>query len=155
MGEIFAIVFLGILLLIILTFAIIWIIKFQKESKKINNIYSVISISNMSSILDISRTVGLSANETRELINKLIEKAQHNREYRLMKNAYIDHQHDKVVLDPKAVDNVFDRAVDSILGGLFPKKKKKVDWTCAYCQTLNRAHLYNCHNCGAGKSGPK
>ncbi|HZW68017.1 MAG TPA: zinc finger Ran-binding domain-containing protein [Pseudogracilibacillus sp.] len=155
MGETVSTVFSILLLLLMFAIAIIWIMKEQKESKKMNKIYSVISISRVTSVLDISRTTGLAATETRELINKLIEKAKTNRDFRIMRNAYIDHQHDKVILDPKAVNNVFDRAVDSIVGGLFPKKEKRLDWTCSYCQTLNRARLYNCHNCGAGKPAPK
>src|SRR5699024_4413076 len=121
--------------------------------KKLDNIYSVITVSKLTSIIDISRTLALNSEETRTLIKKLIEEAKDNKDYRLLKNAYIDYRHDKVVLDPNAGNNTFTRAVDSVMGSLFPKKESKIDWTCTYCNTLNRARLYNCHNCGAGKTG--
>jgi hypothetical protein len=40
--------------------------------------------------------------------------------------------------------------VTTILNHALPKEKE--DWTCSFCNTLNKGDSYNCNNCGAGKS---
>src|SRR5699024_2440243 len=87
-----------ILAIIIFIFLFIWTKREKEKQQKFNNIYAVITVSNITSITAISRTLRMDSNETRELLGKLIEEAKQNKDYRLLKNAYINFQDDKIVL---------------------------------------------------------
>ena len=140
----------------IFTFFIIFDRKQKEKKRKTDNIYSAISLSNITSITAIAQTLGLSISETRRLIEEIIkETKQKKKDYKLLKNAYIDYGKDEIVLNPKANDNILKKTVDYVLEGFSLKKEIKKDWLCNYCNTLNNANFYNCLSCGANKTEEK
>ena len=161
MADFFSMVFLVIMTVGMVTFSIILIIKKDKKDKKMDNIYSAISISNVTSITAIAQTLGLSIGETRKLIEEIIKETKNNKkDYKLLKNAYIDYRKDKVVLNPKANDSILNKTIDYVLDGFSIKKKinndwKSKDWTCNHCNTSNDNKIYNCLSCGANKTEEK
>ncbi|GEN82864.1 hypothetical protein SLU01_11760 [Sporosarcina luteola] len=152
MADFFYAVILVVMLVGILTFVIIFSRKEKEKAKKIDNIYSAISISNITSITGIAQTLGLSIDETKGLIEEIIKKTKNNkRDYKLLKNAYIDYSKNEVILNPKANYNVLNKTIDYVIEGFALKKKIKKDWICKHCNTLNNTKFYNCHSCGANR----
>ncbi|MEH7223222.1 hypothetical protein V7112_05345 [Bacillus sp. JJ1566] len=87
------------------------------------------------------------------LIEEIIEKTKHNKkEYKILKNAYIDYRKDVVVLNPKANKNILSKTIDYVLDGFSLQKEIKKDWICHYCNTLNNKESRHCPSCGATKA---
>ena len=156
MADFFYMAFLVVMAVGGFTILIIYLIKKEGKDKKKDNIYSAISISNITSITAIAQTLGLSISETRELIKEIIKETKNNKkDYKLLKNAYIDYRKDEVVLNPKANDNILNKTIDYLLDGFSHKKKIKKDWICNHCNTFNDTKFYNCRSCGANNTEVK
>ncbi|WP_303966590.1 hypothetical protein [Sporosarcina ureae] len=150
MAEFFNALFSIVMLAGIFTVLIILVVNKERKDKKMENIYSAISISNLSSVNEIAQTVGLSVSETRELIEEIIKETKRNKSsYKLLKNAYIDYRKNEVILNPRARGNVLNKAVDYLLDGFTLKKEVKNEWICSHCDTVNQTNFYNCRSCGA------
>lgn len=152
MADFFSMLFSIVVLVSIFAISITFIVKKDRKDKKMANIYSAISISNITSITDIAQVSGLNISETRKLIEEIINESKNKRNkrnYRLLKNSYIDYRKDEVVLNPRANDNNLNKAIDYLLDGFSLKKKAKKDWVCNHCDTLNKTKYYNCRSCGA------
>ncbi|MHA6261538.1 hypothetical protein ACXYMX_16885 [Sporosarcina sp. CAU 1771] len=156
MADFFSMVFFIVMTVGFFILIIIFLIKEDRKDKKRKFIYSAISISNITSITDIAQTLGLNINETRGLIEEIINKTKSNKkDYKLLKNAYIDYRKDEVILNPKAKDNTLNKTIDYLLDGFSLKKKIKKEWVCNHCNTLNNTKFYNCRSCGANNTEEK
>ena len=131
--------------------------KEMDKRKRMSNITSIISVSGLTALSEIANAAGLSVTETKSLIAKMIELANAKvPEYKVLKNAHLDHAKNSVVLDAHANDSIMNKignSVNSALDRFAPKKEIKKDWTCKFCGALNKAKDYSCASCGAGRSG--
>lgn len=118
-------------------------------------IKSIITVSKIYSIDEISGIANLNETDTIILIEKMIKKSKNNWDYRFFRNAHINYQTNEIVLDETKSNTIVDKLgkmTGSLMDKFTPKEPvKEEDWKCPYCGGLNKPEAYKCNNCSASK----
>jgi len=120
---------------------------FGKKKKKEDVVSSIISVSKVTSIQEISAISEFSQDEVCTIIEKLISRSKTDSSYKLFKNAYIDKKTNEVVIAKYAKGGT--SGPSDILKGIF---STKADWKCTYCNAVNKGKQNKCTSCGAANS---
>lgn len=141
---------IGVTVLILVLVVVVYVAKREEAKKeKMKSIYAAITVSHMTSLQEIAKVLHISPAETKKLMEAMIKRASNlDFTYRAVKNAYIDYEKNKIVLDPNASKGFVMQAFDTLFKRTASKKQT---WSCPYCETMNQAKIFHCHNCGAAR----
>lgn len=119
-------------------------------------IKSVITVSNIYSIGDISQTTNIDERDVTELIEKMIRKGNSNNlDFRQFKNAHIDYKKREIVLDKSksyGLTDIISKMTYSFVEKLTPNIPiEKKEWECSFCKGVNAPESNTCEYCGAQK----
>ena len=115
-----------------------------KNKKKEDAIMSVISVSKITSIQELSEATDLSEEEVCTIIEKMISKSKNDYHYKLFKNAHINKKTNEVVIAKFANTGGVAGIVSRFIPGI------SADWKCKFCGAANKAKDRKCISCGAG-----
>jgi len=117
---------------------------FGKKKKKEDVVSSIISVSKITSIQEISAISEFPTDEVCTIIEKIIAKSKNDSQYKLFRNAYIDKKTNEVIIEKYTKGG--SGGATNIIKDIF---SSKADWKCSYCKAVNKGKSTKCISCGA------